>query len=263
MTRPILTLRWVLTTFLVLVGVGVLVRLGIWQLDRLAQRRAFNARVTAQLNQPELDLNLDMPVSQLYNMEYRNVVVKGTYDFSQQVLLRNQAWDNRIGFHLLTPLEIDGSPYAILVDRGWIPIENAGNLDPFNEPGKVVLRGQLRRPQTKPDFGGVPDPTLAPGENRLSTWNIINLSRIQQQTNLKLLPVYLQEAPAPSHTQLPYRSLTNLELTEGPHFGYALQWFTFAAILGLGYPFYARKQLSKQVREYHPNPSPGENQESP
>ena len=33
-----------------------------------------------------------------------------------------------------------------------------------------------------------------------------------------------------------------LELTEGPHFGYALQWFTFATILFVGYPFFLRKQ---------------------
>ena len=33
-----------------------------------------------------------------------------------------------------------------------------------------------------------------------------------------------------------------IELTEGSHFGYALQWFTFAVILFVGYPFYLRKQ---------------------
>jgi len=33
-----------------------------------------------------------------------------------------------------------------------------------------------------------------------------------------------------------------VELTEGSHFGYALQWFSFAAILFVGYPFYLRKQ---------------------
>jgi cytochrome oxidase assembly protein ShyY1 len=31
-------------------------------------------------------------------------------------------------------------------------------------------------------------------------------------------------------------------LTEGSHFGYALQWFSFAAVLFFGYPFYLRKQ---------------------
>jgi surfeit locus 1 family protein len=42
---------------------------------------------------------------------------------------------------------------------------------------------------------------------------------------------------------IPYQPA--IELTEGPHFGYALQWFTFATILLVGYPFYLRKQGEK------------------
>ncbi len=47
--------RWFLATILVVVGVAVNIRLGIWQLDRLEQRRAFNTRVLAQINQPLLE----------------------------------------------------------------------------------------------------------------------------------------------------------------------------------------------------------------
>ncbi len=96
-----------------------------------------------------------------------------------------------------------------------------------------------------PDFGGVPDPTLAPGQTRLDAWNIINLVRIGKESGLKLLPVYILQAPDPAWADLPYRSLPEIEISEGPHFGYAVQWFTFAAILGLGYPFFVRRQLRK------------------
>jgi len=34
-------------------------------------------------------------------------------------------------------------------------------------------------------------------------------------------------------------------LTEGPNFVYAMQWFSFAAILLIGYPFYIRKQKTE------------------
>ena len=40
--------RWIFATILVLIAMGVMVRLGIWQLNRLEQRRAFNERVLAQ-----------------------------------------------------------------------------------------------------------------------------------------------------------------------------------------------------------------------
>ena len=41
----ILSRSWIATTLLALAGAAVCVRLGIWQLDRLAQRQAFNSHV--------------------------------------------------------------------------------------------------------------------------------------------------------------------------------------------------------------------------
>ena len=243
MIRRLLTPRWVLTTLLVIAAVGVLIRLGIWQLDRLEWRRAFNTRVLAQIDQPALDLNGAFDPAALYDMEYRQAVVTGEYDFSQQVLLRNQEWENQPGYHLLTPLRIAGRDDAVLVDRGWIPLTAADDLSPYDAPGVVSVRGQLRRPQTKPDFGGIPDPTLTPGETRLSAWNIVNVERLQGQMPYPLLPAYLQQAPDPNRTAPPYPSLTEPEITEDSHASYALQWFSFAAILALGYPFYVKRQI--------------------
>lgn len=236
--------RWILTTLLVLVGVGVLVRLGIWQLDRLEARRAFNARVSTQEAAPLLVLDSavlkdpNLPES-LKGMEYRGVAVQGEYDFSHQVALRNQSWGNEWGVHLLTPLRITGSEQSILVDRGWIPAEafKSGDWSAYDEPGSVTVHGIVRASQSRPDFGKKNDP-----EGVLEAWNFANVERIQAQTPYALLPVYIQQAPDPAWTSLPYRSLPEVELTEGPHMGYALQWFSFAAILGFGYPFFIRKQ---------------------
>jgi surfeit locus 1 family protein len=54
--------------------------------------------------------------------------------------------------------------------------------------------------------------------------------------------VYIQPDADPNDTEPPIPSQPEIELTEGPHFGYALQWFTFATILFVGYPFFLRKQ---------------------
>ena len=249
MLKRLLTFRWTITTLLVIAGVGVLIRLGFWQLGRLDWRRAFNTRVTAQMTAPELDLNASQPVDDLYDMEYRSVTVTGRYDFSQEVLLRNQVWDNRLGFHVLTPLQVTGTDWYVLVERGWIPFEDAAEREKYVEPGVVTVQGMIRRSLEKPDFGGVPDPTLAPGEMRLDAWNVVNVPRITAQSGLKMLPIYIDQMPDPAWTSLPYRSLPEIEISEGPHQGYALQWFTFATILGLGYPFFVRRQLSRQTRQ--------------
>jgi surfeit locus 1 family protein len=243
---PLFSRRWFLTTLLVIAAVGVLIRLGVWQLDRLAQRREFNAHVIAQLKAAPLTLDSATFSADLLSMEYRAVVVTGWYDPAQQVVLRNQVWQNQPGVDLLTPLVISGTKRAVLVDRGWIPSEDAApdKRSKYDEGDIVAVRGVLRRPQTQPDFGGVPDPPLAAGQTRLDAWNIVNLERISHQVSVPLLPAYIQQSPGSTQTAPPYRSEPQLDLTEGPHFSYALQWFTFAAILAIGYPIYVRRQTS-------------------
>ncbi len=246
MGKQLLKPRWLLTTLLVIAGVVVLIRLGIWQLERLAWRQEFNARVSAQLAAPVLDLNAEVALDDLFDMEYRSVVTSGTYDFTKEVLLRNQVWDGQLGYRVLTPLQISGTSWLVYVDRGWIPYAD-GQLPArarYEQPGPVIVRGMIRRPQEKPDFGGVPDPTLTPGQARLEVWTVVNLKRMGVESGLNLLPVWVQQAPDAAHTGLPYRALPEIEITEGPHFGYALQWFVFAAILGLGYPFFVSRQLA-------------------
>jgi surfeit locus 1 family protein len=236
--------RWWKTTVVVLIALAVMVRLGIWQLDRLEQRRAFNARVQAQLDQPPLNLSDRILDADLEQMEYREVVVLGEYDHNAEVALRNQAWNNRFGVHLITPLRIAGSDRAILVDRGWIPFEEFedGDWSEFAEPGLVEVRGMLRVSQNQPTIGFRSDPTPAPGSEPRKAWNILNADYIAGQVADPLLPVYIQQAPEAAWTRLPYRSLPQIELSEGPHLGYAIQWFAFALILGTGYPLFVRKQ---------------------
>jgi surfeit locus 1 family protein len=243
--------RWLLTSILVVLGVAVLARLGIWQLDRLAQRKAFNARVQSQLDQTELDLTDGNINLNLAGMEYRAVHVIGKYDHSQQITLRNQYWQNQWGVHLVTPLHIQNSDQIVLVDRGWIPADDfeSGDWSKYDEPGLVEVRGMIRASQSKADFGMRRDATPLPGEGPLLAWNFVNIDLLKNQIEGSLLPIYIQEGPDPVWTDLPYRSLPELELTEGPHMGYAIQWFTFATILGLGYPFFIRRQEAKGVEE--------------
>ncbi len=93
--RSMLTPLWIITTLLVLAAVIGMVRLGFWQLDRLEQRRAFNARVLAQAQAAPLDLNTEMPEDpqSLYELEYRQVTARGTFDTAGEILLRNQVWE--------------------------------------------------------------------------------------------------------------------------------------------------------------------------
>jgi len=239
--RNMFTRKWWLATLLVLLGTALCVRLGIWQLDRLQQRRAFNAQFESARTLSVLDLNKDGADS-INSMEWRPVRVSGEYDFENQVALRNQYNGNQYGYHLLTPLLFDGK--AVLVDRGWIPAD--GNSAPadwrkYDETGTVTVKGQIRFGQTKPAFGGVAD-TLPADGSRLEVWNNANVEEIVQQLPYPASTVYIQPDADATDTVPPIPYQPVIDLTEGPHLGYALQWFTFATILFVGYPFYLRKQ---------------------
>src|SRR6185503_11058530 len=95
--------KWLFTTLLVFVGTALCIRLGIWQLDRLEQRRAFNAQFVSARGQPILELNDEQPVD-LAAMEWRPVEVSGEYDFANQVAVRNQYYGDQYGYHLMTPI---------------------------------------------------------------------------------------------------------------------------------------------------------------
>lgn len=239
--RKMFSMKWLITTLLVFAGTAVCIRLGIWQLDRLEQRRAFNQQVETMRAAAPLDLNSSTP-EDITSMEWRAVTVTGEYDFENQVALRNQYNDGVYGFHLITPLQYNGG--VVLVNRGWIPAESDSapqDWRAFDEAGEVTVTGQIRLGQGKPAFGGVADALPMDG-TRLEVWNNLDVEKMSPQMPYPIFGVFIQpnaeaeDAVAP----IPYQPI--IELTEGSHFGYALQWFTFATILFVGYPFYLRKQ---------------------
>ncbi|MDP1545426.1 MAG: SURF1 family protein [Anaerolineales bacterium] len=237
MLTKIFSREWLFTTLLVFIGAAVCIRLGIWQLDRLEGRRAFNAQVTTMRAAELLDLNESVPAD-IASMEWRSVTFMGEYDFANQVAIRNRYYGSEYGYHLITPLLSNGT--AVLVDRGWVPAD--ADWHDFDEPGAVTVTGQIRLGQGKPAIGGIAD---APPEDggKLAVWNNLDVENMSAQFSYPILEIYIQPNVEAGDTTPPIPYQPEIELTEGSHFGYALQWFTFAAILFAGYPFYLRRQV--------------------
>ncbi|MDQ2998131.1 MAG: SURF1 family protein [Chloroflexota bacterium] len=246
MVRIFFTGRRLWMTLLVIIGALILGRLGSWQLDRLAQRHAFNSSLNTRMAQPALaraDMALDPDA-----LEHRRVSMRGEYDPAQEIVLRNRELDGTPGVHVLTPLRLSGSDTAVLVDRGWLPRDQA---DPaarkaFAAPsGEIVVTGIARRSQE--DVGGPQDPPLGPERPRLDAWFRVNIGRIQQQTGYPLLPIFIEQQPAAGDPTLP-RPVPTADLGEGPHMGYAVQWFAFAIILVVGYIAFTYTQAKRAAQ---------------
>ncbi len=203
----------------------VCVRLGIWQLDRLDQRRTANAAIVAAKGQVPVELTSLTP-SDAVEIPYRPVTVRGTYDGANELILYGRSLGGVNGNHVLTPLEpTDGGP-LIVVDRGWVPIEmDAPPLEeaPASE-GEVEVAGTLQSPDA--EGGGALDST---------TVSRIDLTQIEATLGRPVFPMVLvaRSQDPPPAGDLP-RPVPLPDLGEGPHLSYALQWFAFAAIALVG-----------------------------
>jgi surfeit locus 1 family protein len=236
--------RRLLMTFAVLLGAGLLCSLGVWQWNRHIERDARNARIDARLALPPVTLDGSQVDPQ--QLDYRPVSVRGTYDSTQEVLLRNRSYDGVTGYHLLTPLHITGSDQSVLVDRGWIPLTQSAPeaRRAFAVTGDVQLTGVARASQSS--LAGPPDPPFSADRPRLDAWFRVDIDRIQQQVGYRLLPVFVELQPAsdvPAQPPtLPQPSRT-ANTGPGSHLSYTLQWFSFAIILVVGYVVLSLRQL--------------------
>ncbi len=202
------------------------VRLGVWQVDRLRQRRERNAILLAARARPPVVLTGAVPADSVRD---RRVRARGRYDYGHERLWRPRSYEGVPGVDLVTPLRLpDGS--AVLVDRGWAPSPDAYHVDQaaYREGDSATVLGlAMRAPRARGDV----DPAT-----------------LRDSVPYSLLPFVIQQLP-PS-TAL-YRPLPPglvrwpiPELSDGPHLSYAIQWFSFAVIIVVGSLALARKRAT-------------------
>ena len=236
--RTLFNRKWWWVTILVIVLMAVLARLGIWQLDRLRERRANNQVVAAALAASPIDLSESTLPADLSSVRDRRVTAMGKYDLENQLVLKVQNWNGRAGVNLVTPLLLEDDRRAVLVDRGWIPEAENNPVDraKYDISERVTVEGYAALSQTL--SGGK---VIVPEEPQ-TEWYRVDIAAIQAQLPYELLPIYVLQAPGDEEA-LPYRRQQEIDLSEGPHLGYALQWFTFSIGLGIAYVIYVRKSM--------------------
>jgi surfeit locus 1 family protein len=231
--------QWLFLLFALAVAAAC-IRLGIWQLDRLGQRRQQNAEIQAGLSRPPVSLaavlESETPAA------YQRVIAQGHFSPEEELLLSPRARNGQPGVHLITPLILDEGAGAILVDRGWIAAEerNLPERSRFQVNSRVSLTGFLQP--------GVEDTSLflrdVGSQGERLEWQVLDIAAIQQQVQEPLADwVLVQTEPlaVPEPQPIPQ---PDLDFSEGPHLGYAIQWFSFAtiALLGGGYWLWRQRQ---------------------
>lgn len=228
----------------VVVAIAVLfVSLGLWQLRRLDERRDSNALISQRLTAPAEPLAavLDEVGADPTALTYRRVTVDGRYVPAEEVLLSPRSDNEEPGHHVVTPLVTTGGG-AVLIDRGWVPF--ALDEPPVSQaappPGQVQVEGIVMPHRTANRFG-----SRSGTDEQVDYLSVVDVALLQPQVDEPLYPFYVQLGrQQPSAGALP-RTPEPLDLGEGPHLSYALQWFSFALIGLVGYPLVIRKSLHR------------------
>ncbi len=251
LARALFSRRWRWVTLVVILLMAVLARLGIWQLDRLAERRVANAQLMAALASSYIFGNDDLtalagqsPADVSPDLANRDVFLEGEFDFAAQRILVLQNHQGRPGVHLITPLVLD-SGAVVLVDRGWIPDAEyqAGNLftdaaGPQTVSGYIALTETLRRRTAE---------SVAPATPNDEVFRV-DVAALAEELPYPLVPYYVRLSPTDEIDRtLPIEIGKEIDLTEGPHLGYALQWFIFSLGLGAGYVLYVNRSLRRET----------------
>jgi surfeit locus 1 family protein len=224
------TPRFWLVTVAALFGIAVTASLGVWQLGRGHRRDALQAAIDEREALPALSQQSLLASDPAQSM-HRRVALRGTWDAAHTVFLDNRQMRGAPGFYVVTPLKLEGTDRAVLVQRGWAPrnFERREQLPPVTTPaGTVELTGRIAPPPSRLyEFRG--------NEHGPIRQNLA-LAPFSAETGLKLLGVSVVQTGAPSEGLL--REWPRPSSGSERNYGYAFQWWAMSAVIAILYVWF-------------------------
>lgn len=226
-------------------GVAGTARLGVWQLDRAAQKETLQKSMDSRSEMPALPASaLAGTVGQALEQHDRAVVLRGRWVPAATVFLDNRQMSGRPGFFVVTPLRLEGSNATVLVQRGWTPrdaMDRTHVPDVPTESEVVTVKGHVAPPPLRLyDLGGA-----APGVIRQN----LELGAYGREFSLDLKPLSIvQDADGAPHDGLS-RQWSRPDVGIQKHYGYAFQWFALCALMSGLYVWF--QIVSPRLRPRH------------
>lgn len=218
--------RFLIVSAAALLGMVLTARLGFWQLDRAAQKMAMQAAVETRGALPPLQTaGLSATPEALEAQLQRRVLLRGRWLSDKTVFLDNRPMEGHVGFFVVTPLQLEGRPESVLVQRGWVPRDglDRSRLPALVDPaGSIELQGRLiaapsRLFEFSPSAGGAIRQNL-------------DAAAFAQEIGKPLLPLTVLQSSAGEPDGL-QRTWPAPDLGLQKHYGYAFQWFALTALL--------------------------------
>jgi surfeit locus 1 family protein len=197
--------------------------LGVWQLHRYHYKK--NILQSYELNKSATAQPL-VTHSAVYQ-PYQAIMVEGEYRNDLQMLVQNKVRAGRVGYEVLTPMQLQGQKKLVLVNRGWLPASDASALPHVDKvQGKQKIQGHIKF---------LNEYQFILGKNILEPYryplvmqkvDIEELSRITHQDFYPFL-LLLDENQANGFE----RNWTIATVLPQRHMAYAVQWFALGVLL--------------------------------
>jgi cytochrome oxidase assembly protein ShyY1 len=206
---------------------ALLLSLGSWQLRRGLDKQALMQSMDAAAQAQPERLSSSSPVPAADEELARHIELTGRFDPSRQLLLDNQSFDGRPGYHVWTLLQTGGS--RLLVDRGWIPqpVDRA-------RPPELAVDADLRTVSGL--WRPLPRPALRMGGDACPADDWPRIAQYPRLTDLECLyggaisdGVLLLDPDAADGYRR--RWSVGAEIPPSRHYGYAAQWYALAVTL--------------------------------
>lgn len=226
-----------LCAFVAILGT-VFVTLGEWQLSRLDQRRTRNATTISNTQRPV------RPFTEVFNHrlvaddEWQRVEARGTFDGTHQFVVRHRSSGDTSGYSVVTPLRTPAG--TLLVNRGLIPLRRSTEIPTVGPPpptGVVTVVGHVRADEQ--GRRGAISPSQGTVRN-------INSDALAAALPYPVLNGYLGAVTVDPPQTGEFQPVAPPELSDGPHFWYAMQWFLFSALAVLGIVVFIRGDLRER-----------------
>ena len=215
--------RFWLLTALALLAMTLTASLGLWQLDRAAQKRALAQGIAARESQPRWTNDALLTHASATDAEHRLVELQGRWVAGTQLFLDNRPMAGRTGFIVLAALRLTGSDRAVLVQRGWVQRDflDRNRLPDVPLPdGDVAVLGRVAPPPSQLfefDMAG-----SGPIRQNVQPAALAAEWRIPLVTALSVLQTGGDAVPL-------QREWPRFTGDEHKHLAYAAQWFAMCA----------------------------------